>query len=80
MLSPLASAHPDGLEWVAEQNGFLDAAQGPVFSIIPDYVLPGVSNEALATILAGLIGTLIVAGVALAVALHTSAPGRPEAG
>lgn len=66
--SPLASAHPDGLEWVAEQRGFLDAAQGPIFKIIPDYVLPGVSNQALATILAGVVGTLIVAGVALAVA------------
>ena len=77
--SPLASAHPDGLEWVAEQRGFLDAAQGPVFSIIPDYVLPGVSNEALATILAGLIGTLIVAGVALAIA-YTRRSRSTEAG
>jgi len=77
--SPLASAHPDGLEWVAGQNGFLDAAQGPVFSIIPDYVLPGVSNEALATILAGLIGTLIVAGVALAIA-YTRRSRSTEAG
>ena len=79
VLSPLASAFPDGLEWVAEQRGFLDAAQGPVFSIIPDYALPGVSNEALATILAGLIGTLIVAGVALAVA-YTRRSRSPEAG
>ena len=77
--SPLASTHPDGLEWVAEQRGFLDAAQGPVFSIIPDYVLPGVSNQALATILAGLIGTLIVAGVALAVA-YTRRSRSTEAG
>ena len=38
-------------------------------SIIPDYVLPGVSNEALATILAGVLGTLHrVLGVALGVA------------
>jgi len=44
--SPLASAYPDGLEWVAGQRGFLDSAQGPVYEIIPDYVLPGVSNEA----------------------------------
>jgi len=66
--SPLASAHPDGLEWVAEQKGFLDTAQGPLYQIIPDYVLPGVSNEALATILAGIIGVLIVFAVALAVA------------
>jgi len=66
--SPLASAHPDGLEWVAEQKGFLDTAQGSLYQIIPDYVLPGVSNEALATILAGIIGVLIVFAVALAVA------------
>jgi len=66
--SPLASAYPDGLEWVAEQRGFLDTAQGPAYKIIPDYVVPGVSNEALATILAGVVGTLIVFGIAAAVA------------
>lgn len=66
--SPLASAHPDGLEWVAEQKGFLETAQGPLYEIIPDYVFPGVSNEALATILAGILGTLIVFGVALGLA------------
>jgi cobalt/nickel transport system permease protein len=66
--SPLASAFPDGLEFVAEQNGFLQAAQEPSFNIIPDYVVPGIPNEALATILAGIIGLLIVFGVAYAVA------------
>jgi cobalt/nickel transport system permease protein len=66
--SPLASAHPDGLEWVAEQRGFLDTAQGPLYNIIPDYVFPGISNEAFATIVAGLIGVVIVFGVALGVA------------
>jgi cobalt/nickel transport system permease protein len=68
ILSPLASSSPDGLEWVAEQKGFLDTAQGPVFNLIPDYTLPGISNEALATILAGIIGMLIVFFVAVAVA------------
>lgn len=66
--SPLASAHPDGLEWVAEQQGFLDGAQSAVYDLIPDYVLPGVANESLATILAGIVGLLIVAGAATAVA------------
>ncbi len=66
--SPLASAHPDGLEWVAEQKGFLDGAQASIYDLIPDYVLPGVANESLATILAGIIGLLIVAGAATAVA------------
>jgi cobalt/nickel transport system permease protein len=66
--SPLASAHPDGLERVAEFQGFLDAAQSPLYNLIPDYVFPGVSDAAIATILAGILGTLIVFGVALAVA------------
>jgi cobalt/nickel transport system permease protein len=67
ILSPLASSNPDGLEWVAEQGGFLERAQGPLYNLIPDYVLPGMSNEATATIAAGIIGTLVVFGVALAV-------------
>jgi len=68
VISPLASSHPDGLEWVAEQRGFLDQAQEPLYNIIPDYVFPGISNQALATIVAGIVGTLIVFGVSLGVA------------
>ncbi len=68
ILSPLASSHPDGLEWVAEQKGFLDFARGPLYEIIPDYVMPGISNEAVATIAAGILGTLIVFAVAYFVA------------
>lgn len=66
--SPLASANPDGLEWVAEQKGFLDAAKEPLFKIVPDYTLPGVSNSALALILAGVLGTLLVFVLALVLA------------
>lgn len=66
--SPLASANPDGLEWVAEQQGFLEAARGPAYRILPDYILPGISSEALATILAGIIGVLIVFGAAAGIA------------
>jgi cobalt/nickel transport system permease protein len=68
VISPLASAHPDGLEWVAEQQGFLAAARGPLYEIIPDYVLPGIANQALATILAGALGVLTVLAVALGMA------------
>ena len=68
VLSPLASANPDGLEYIAAQQGFLDRQQGAPFHIIPNYTMPGVSNPALATIIAGIIGVLIVFGVALAVA------------
>lgn len=66
ILSPLASANPDGLEWVAEQAGFIETARNPSYNIIPDYVLPGVSNEATATILAGVVGAVIVLAAALA--------------
>jgi cobalt/nickel transport system permease protein len=68
--SPLASSHPDGLERVAEQKGFLGLAQQPLYNILPDYAIPGLSNSAVATIIAGVLGTLIVFGVTLAVA-HT---------
>ena len=80
--SPLASANPDGLEWVAEQQNFLDRAESPLFNLIPDYILPGVSNEALATILAGILGTLIVFGAALGIAYarRRKASGRQEKG
>ncbi len=68
VLSPLASSNPDGLERVAEDQGFLAAAQAPQYNLIPDYLLPGVSNEALATILAGIVGALVVGAVAFLIA------------
>jgi len=63
LLSPLASPWPDGLERVAEGKGFIDVALEPAFKVIPDYLFPGVGNEALATILAGLLGTLLLFGL-----------------
>jgi cobalt/nickel transport system permease protein len=69
LFAPWASTHPDGLEWVAEQKGFLELAREAPFQLIPDYVFPGISNEALATIAAGVIGSLVVFGVAWSVAL-----------
>jgi len=63
LMSPLASSSPDGLERVAEDKGFMETAREAVFEIIPDYMLPGVGNEAGATILAGIIGTLMLFGI-----------------
>jgi cobalt/nickel transport system permease protein len=68
ILSPLASSHPDGLEWFAERQGFLSQARVSIYNLIPDYVLPGVSNEALATILAGIIGAGVVFTIAFGIA------------
>jgi cobalt/nickel transport system permease protein len=66
--SPLASTNPDGLEWVAAQNGFLGSAQEPLFRILPDYLFPGISSQALATIAAGILGIVIIFGVSIGVA------------
>ncbi len=60
LLSPLASGSPDGLEKVAEDEGFLEKATEPPFQVIADYIFPGIHNEALATVLAGIIGTLAI--------------------
>lgn len=68
LLSPLASPHPDGLERVAEDLGFIEAARQAPYQVIPDYTFPGISNPALATIAAGVAGTLVVFGVAVGLA------------
>jgi hypothetical protein len=63
VLSPLASSSPDGLEKIAENKGFIGLAHNAPFQVIADYVFPGIKNDAVATILAGLLGTLVVFGV-----------------
>ena len=60
LFAPLASPHPDGLERVAEDEGFIERAQDAPYEIIPDYLFPGMANESAATILAGIVGTLVV--------------------
>ncbi len=73
LLSPLASAAPDGLERVAERLGFLKTARGAVVQaptgVLPDYGVPGLANEPVSTILAGVIGVVIVVALAYGVAL-----------
>jgi cobalt/nickel transport protein len=65
LVSPLASRSPGGLEKVAGDHGFLAKGQGkPMWrgSLIRDYLIPGVPNEALATAGAGLVGTMLALG------------------
>lgn len=66
LLSPLASANPDGLERVAIDMGFIDAGQSAPYEIIPDYTLPFLGETPLSTILAGAAGVLVVLGLAYA--------------
>lgn len=76
-LSPLASAHPDGLERVAEDQGFLEQARDAPYEVLPDYTVPGVPNERVSTILAGLVGVVLVTAGTLAAARLLSR-GRPS--
>lgn len=62
-LSIFASSYPDGLERVAEDHNFLGLAVSFWSGLIPDYLMPGVDCEWLATALAGVGGTLMVFGI-----------------
>ncbi|MEA3335701.1 MAG: energy-coupling factor ABC transporter permease [Chloroflexota bacterium] len=63
-----ASGSPDGLEWVAEDLGFLGAAQESPFQIAPDYAVPGISSDIAANLLAVGIGILLLFAVGYTVA------------
>jgi cobalt/nickel transport system permease protein len=63
LLSPLASAQPDGLERVAINLGFINNGQSAPFSILPDYSLPLLGNTSLSTVGAGAIGVVVVGAI-----------------
>jgi hypothetical protein len=63
LVSPWASSSPDGLERVAEDQEFLDRAQDPGYTIIPDYQFPGIENERVATVAAGVVGVVAVGAI-----------------
>jgi cobalt/nickel transport protein len=63
-VSPFASSSPDGLERVGEDHGFIDNAEELINSPIPDYAIPGITNEKVATSVAGIVGTLLTLAVA----------------
>lgn len=60
LISPFASSFPDGLEWVAQQQGFINAAKAAPVELLPDYTLPVLGDTAVSTITAGFIGALLV--------------------
>jgi cobalt/nickel transport system permease protein len=67
LASPLASSNPDGLSAVAETLGFAERASTTAGSPLAGYSLPGLADPAAATVLAVLLGTLIVFAVAVLV-------------
>jgi cobalt/nickel transport system permease protein len=60
-----ASPEPDGLERVAADTGFLGRAFEPFYNILPDYTIPFIGDERLSGILAVVVGTLLVFGIAV---------------
>jgi hypothetical protein len=67
-VSGFASSSPDGLEKVAGDKGFLEAARDHLFADGPlaDYTVRGIDNQRLSTGLSGLIGVLVTFGLGLA--------------
>jgi cobalt/nickel transport protein len=70
VVSPFASQHPDGLDRVSQDHGFETKAQEnppshrlPFYALFDEYALRGVP-EAIATPMAGVVGTLVVFGLA----------------
>ncbi len=70
IVSPFASSWLDGLERVADDEGFLKKGEGEpmVESPARDYVFPGITGGRLATALAGGLGTALTFAVAFAIA------------
>ncbi|PKN95499.1 MAG: cobalamin biosynthesis protein CbiM [Chloroflexi bacterium HGW-Chloroflexi-6] len=65
LVSPFASGNPDGLERIAEDVGFLERGLDAPYQLLPDYTVPFLGETALSTIVAGIVGALVVLGVML---------------
>jgi len=64
-LAPFASEHADGLEAAAERTGFSDLGRVTNVLVLDDYAIPALKDyPGLSTAVAGMIGTLVVLGVA----------------
>jgi cobalt/nickel transport system permease protein len=60
----LASSAPDGLEFAYEHVGGVLDDVATLGGVMPDYVLPGIADETLAGVLAGLVGVVITGALA----------------
>jgi cobalt/nickel transport protein len=81
VVSFYASASPDGLEWAAEQSGFLHTAEDSAAATSPlaDYGVSGVGSERLSGGLAGVIGVLVTLVLAGGLTLLLRRRGRSAA-
>ena len=60
LISPWASINPDGLERVAEDLEFLYTGTEAPYQLLPDYIIPALGESGFSTILAGIIGIVVV--------------------
>jgi cobalt/nickel transport system permease protein len=67
LLSPFASASPDGLQRVATDMGFLHLGQSASYQILPHYTIPFLGKTALSTIVSGAAGALVVLGLVVVI-------------
>jgi cobalt/nickel transport system permease protein len=86
-ISPFASSSPDGLEKVAADKGFEEAAATQPawdFAPIPDYVFPGIESAGVATAVAGAVGTVLLFVLVLfigrAIGRRRAGPREPQPG
>jgi cobalt/nickel transport system permease protein len=85
-VSPFASSSPDGLERVAANQGFEEAAAQPAWDSAPisDYLFPGIDNAGVATAVSGVAGTVLLFGLTLligrAIGRRREAPADPRPG
>ena len=63
VVSFYASSNPDGLEYVAEQVGFLNTAKDSAVAGSPfaDYSIIGINNERISVAIAGVLGVGLTA-------------------
>jgi cobalt/nickel transport system permease protein len=61
VVSQFAAPDPDGLERVAEDQGFIESAQDHALAASPfaDYAIQGLGNETLSLAVAGIVGVII---------------------
>lgn len=75
-LLPTLWNHPDGLEYVGVNLGFMrETPAPPLVALAPDYQFPGV-HGLLGTSLAGGLGTLVMFGISLGIGRVLTRPGR----
>lgn len=68
VLAPLASRNPDGLDRVAQDQGFAGRAKTVLRGPFPEYAVAGIKHSGVSTAVAGVGGTLLTLALGLGVA------------